>query len=366
MDDAFSLDAIPPSFPPPRDMNTHPISQQDIDSVRDLYLREYAPGLDRFFETDWYTAQGLNNLLSDNDLLRYSIYCNSRFRHAESVKGLPSIEARLIWKLTSMAFASPPPHDPNRPPLPFIPRIEAVSHIILGTYMAPENVPPVPAHTPDLKTQPDAYAFYIQDLFWHHLSSFTTIRDDHSRAPSSGQYIADHLAGMRNILDMLENRDVLYSMAIARHFGGRMEHYDAEKLLVGNSNEPEDPINKLVVAMGFLANEECQGTTQVVQRLCGMARRGFQLQRPLARVGSVGEVQGGVQAQGQGQRMEQGHVQEQYRADEHMSDTNGNGNGNSHRQSDVSRSGSGGGTEDKSEMDVDMEQLNPEQRLVEA
>lgn len=175
-----------------------------------------------------------------------------------------------------MAFST---SDSTRPPLPFIPRIEIVTHIILGTFMEPERVPPVPANMPDPKTQPDAYAFYFQDLFWHHLASFTTIRDDSSQSPSSGQDIANQLGGMRNILSMLENRDVLYSMAITRHFGGRMEHYESDKLLVGRSQELEDPINKLVVAMGFLRDEEMQGTTQVVQRFCGMAKRGFQLQR---------------------------------------------------------------------------------------
>lgn len=280
MDDVYHLDSIPPTFPNSRDLNVQPLPQHDLDAIRDLYLREYAPGLDRFFETDWYGMQGLNILMSDQEILKYFAHCLDRFRHppSENNKGLPSIEARLIWVLASMAFAHPPG---PQGPLNFLPRIEAVSHIILGTFMPPERVPPAPTTMPDPKNQPDAYAFYLQDLFWHHLSTLTTIRDDNTRQPTSGQEIANQLAGMRNILSMLENRDVLYSMAIARHFGGRMEHYDADKILIGNRGtaEAEDPLNKLAVALGFLVNEEMQGTTQVVQRLCGMSRRGFQLQR---------------------------------------------------------------------------------------
>lgn len=287
MDDAYHLDGIPPSFPPPRDAS-QPIPQHQIDAVRDLYLREYAPGLDRFFETDWYGTQGLNLLMLDRHLLHYFAHCIERFQQppSEQNKGLPSIEARLIWLLATMAM------DPNQGPLAHLPRIEAVSHIILGTFMPSERVPPAPAPSsmPDPKTAPDAYAFYLQDLFWHHLSSFVTIRDDDSRSQSSGQEIANQLAGMRNILSMLENRDVLYSMAIARHFGGRMERYEPDKVLVGRGTEAEDPINKLVVAMGFLGNEEVQGTTQVVQRLCGMSRRAFLLQR-LDSVSPNGHIQ---------------------------------------------------------------------------
>ena len=279
MDHVFSLDAHPPSVPPPRDPNSQPLPQQQLDGIRDLYY-EYASGLDRFFETDWYTHYGLPILLGDQDLLHYFSHCLSQFHSPPSdtnnPKALPSTEARLIWQLASLAFS---PSISAQPPPPFIPRIEAVSHLILGTFMPPVHVPPAPAAVPDMKTMPDQYAFYLQDLFWHHLCSFTTIHDD-VVSSSSAADVATQLAGMRNILNMLENRDVLYSMAIARHFGGRMEQYHPDKALVGRGGEAEDPINKLVVAMGFLANEEQAGTTQVVQRVCGMSRRGFFLQRP--------------------------------------------------------------------------------------
>jgi len=74
---------------------------------------------------------------------------------------------------------------------------------------------------------------------------------------------------------MLENRDVLYSVAIARHYGGRTEEYRPDEALVASSQDPEDPINKLVVAFRFLAAEEGAGTTQIVQAFCGMCRRSW-------------------------------------------------------------------------------------------
>ena len=84
---------------------------------------------------------------------------------------------------------------------------------------------------------------------------------------------------MRNILNVLENRDVLYSMAIARHFGGRQADFYPDRLLVSTSNDPEDVIAKLVVAQRFITQEESTGTTQVVQQLCGMARKSWTRQR---------------------------------------------------------------------------------------
>lgn len=298
MDDVFNLEGIPPTFPAPRDVNSTPIPQYDVDRVKDFYMQEYAPGLDRFFETVWYTTEGLTHLVSDQDLLHFFVHCIYRFRSPPSEhRGLPSLEARLIWLLATMphkttapssqaidSLPQPPPPKSSPSPLAMsvLPRLDAIAHLILGTFLPPDRVPPPPTHAPDPKTQPEAYTYYLCDLFWHHLASFLAVRDDDSQAPSSGSEIATQLAGMRNILSMLENRDVIYSMAIARHFGGRMERYETDKVLVGRGNgDQEDPINKLVVAMGFLANEELQGTTQIVQRLCGMSRRGFVLQRDI-------------------------------------------------------------------------------------
>lgn len=79
---------------------------------------------------------------------------------------------------------------------------------------------------------------------------------------------------MRQILSVLENRDVLYSIAIARHIGGRLEKLDDSRTLVGRSSDPEEAMNKFGVAWRFLGDEEVGGTTGVVRGLAGMGRRG--------------------------------------------------------------------------------------------
>ena len=82
---------------------------------------------------------------------------------------------------------------------------------------------------------------------------------------------------MRNILSLLENRDVLYSVAVLRHYGGRMQDAfpEKERVLAPSSQDPEDPLNKLSVALGFLATEEMHGTTIAVQRIAAMSRRAW-------------------------------------------------------------------------------------------
>ena len=55
----------------------------------------------------------------------------------------------------------------------------------------------------------------------------------------------------------MENRDVLYSIAIARHFGGRLERLEPGKELICTSADGEHPLGKLVVALRFFSSMAC-------------------------------------------------------------------------------------------------------------
>ncbi|KAH0268009.1 hypothetical protein KCU71_g19465, partial [Aureobasidium melanogenum] len=277
MESLCSLDNIPPALPP---HNPNALASHEMEQIRLMYLAEYASGLDRFFETNWYTDHGFNLLVGNHDLLRYFLYCIERFSHAQNgggSHGLTSLEARLVWQLGCLPRAIPsnaaPPYLNT-----LLQRLAIVENLLCGTFLDPTMVPiQPPANPPDPKLV-EQYTQYLQDAFWHQLGRFVSIHDD-IISPDAAQQIATALAAMRNILSMLENRDVLYSMAIARHFGGRMVDYTESKILVSKSAEPDDPIAKLAVAMNFIRDEDSQGTTQVVQRLCGMCRRSWQLQR---------------------------------------------------------------------------------------
>lgn len=52
-----------------------------------------------------------------------------------------------------------------------------------------------------------------------------TLYSDDRTGPMVLPEINEALASMRAILAMLESRDVLYSIAIARHIGGRMPDF---------------------------------------------------------------------------------------------------------------------------------------------
>jgi hypothetical protein len=252
--------------------------------IRSMYHAEYAIGLDRFFETSWYMTHGFNLLLANHDLLHYFSHCVERFRQAQNgtnTSGLTSLEARLIWQLACLPRAMPPPPPPPPPPpymVTLLQRLATVENLLCGTFLDPAMVPPCPPPNPPDPKLVEQYTQYLQDAFWHQLGRLVSI-EDNAISPDAAHKIAAALAAMRNILSMLENRDVLYSMAIARHFGGRMVDYDPGRMLVSKSAEPDDPIAKLAVAMNFIRDEDSQGTTQVVQRLCGMCRRSWLLQR---------------------------------------------------------------------------------------
>lgn len=80
------------------------------------------------------------------------------------------------------------------------------------------------------------------------------------------------------LLDMVENRDVLFSMAVVRRYGPSYETVTEN----GGSHDRDgsaardELIGKLRVAKKFLEDEAAgKGTNQVVQRLCGMAVRSW-------------------------------------------------------------------------------------------
>ncbi|GAB7363866.1 hypothetical protein MBLNU230_g4430t1 [Neophaeotheca triangularis] len=271
MEQLFSLNDIAPAFqvhelPPSLPSNL----QQDI---ADFYSYNYAAGLDKMFETSWYSQRGLAQLEQDDQLLDFVAQCLDRFRtksedyHAR--KGILSLEARLIWQ-----FACMPRNTPQRDAHTWevLPRIDTVENLLTGQFLPPTRIPPPP--------RPGSFPQDKEDEqgFWHNLGRFVSLRDDQ---PDSTvlQHVNDTLGGMRGILGMIEARDVLYSLAIARHIGGRMTEFHPGRRLVASTNADHEDLSKLVVAQDFTAQEEQRGTTQVVQRICGMSIRSWALQK---------------------------------------------------------------------------------------
>lgn len=187
-----------------------------------------------------------------------------------------SLEARLVWQLAAMPRSASRVSDVNGAATDqltddVLSRIDILEHLLTGQYLAVEKIPPPPSSNHHHHTE------YNERHFWHQLATFVSVRDD-SDEPRNEAAIDAALNAMRAILGMMENRDVLYSLAIARHIGGRVAEFHPRQQL-GRPDHPNSEIHKLEVARHFVEVEDQKGTTQVIQRICGMAMRSWTLQK---------------------------------------------------------------------------------------
>jgi len=285
MSDLFPYEYASPDLLPTGDQLPSP-THHDVEGLRISLKIDYAPGLDRFFETNWYSTQAEFYLQPNDATTRYFYHCTSRFRKQPTSQtdlhtDFPSLEARLLWDLAVL---------PRKVALPdasvseLINRVATIESLLTGAILPSNKIPGHPPHAPPQPHDEPAHSHYVQSQFWHHLAAFTSCDDSpRSANPQSAmQSIMHSLYVMRGILSLLENRDVLYSIAVLRHYGGRMKeaYPEKERVLVAESQDPEDSLNKLSVAMSFLASEEVHGTTLAVQRFTGMSRRSWWRGRP--------------------------------------------------------------------------------------
>ena len=279
MEQLFSLNDVPPRYekrevPLPNSMPP----QKDID---DFYRFHYAPGLDKLLETSWYGTRGLAQLQHNPSLLDFVAHCmdqmRSRTDDVSSTQACQSLEARLVWQLAIMPRSASFAHGANgmmndQLTLDLLPRIDTLEHLLTGQFLPQARIPPPSGDYQTDRTR------YQQQNFWYQLGRFTAIRDDTSD-PASLREINDALGIMRGVLGMVENRDVLYSIAIARHIGGRLPEFHPPRPVLPQTDDPNDDMKKLQVAHHFVETEDQRGTTQVIQRICGMAIRSWILQK---------------------------------------------------------------------------------------
>lgn len=283
MDDLYAINDVSPRFsmreaPPP-------VASSTQEQTGAFYKFNYAPGLDRLFETTWYSSRGLAYINYNAMLQDYisQVMNQMSAKDEPDTSGILSLEARLVWQLAILPrhAATYSNNDPNGdPPLAeLLPRVDTVECLLTGQFLEPNKVAPSPqAQSASASAQDSSAANqkYNERSFWHHLSKFVSYRDDH---PSGMQGVNESLAVIRNVLAMLENRDVLYSIAIARHIGGRLPSFDPQRHLPVSNNDAADDVNKLKVAHQFVENEEQRGTSQVIQRICSMSIRSWKLQK---------------------------------------------------------------------------------------
>ena len=288
MDDLLAINGVPPPLPAP----PASVSPATYDEIKAVYNTVYAPGMDKFLETQWFTRRGLSHLLRDARLCEQFATLIGRYAplpaqgpeqfHINAVT--QSLEATVVWAMLNLCrvVANAPNttngqvnylevnegvHDAAR-------RLEIFETLVLGQYLDVE-----PFASLEATRNGTALADQLKHRereFWRHMHTFLAIRDDEA---SSAKEIDDTLAKCRSLLDSRENRDVIYSIAIARHLGQRMAEFP-DNLQQPTINDEGDARTKLFVAKKFIEDEAAvKGTNQVIQRLCGMAMRSWTVRR---------------------------------------------------------------------------------------
>ena len=287
MDELLALGGI--SNSPPQ--STFAVPPATLDEIRKLYAAIYAPAIDKFLETRWFQVRGLTHLLRDGRLLTQYATLVARLGIAPAVPhyfqimlATHSLEASVIW--ATMCLCRPVANASNLPNGQVnsldasegvhdaYKRLEIFEHLISGQYLTSD--PPLNPESARNGTAFDEQLKVRERDFWRLMHKFLTIRDDEA---CSAQDIDEALGACRNLLDSRENRDVIYSIAIARHLGQRMAEFP-DNLQQPTSNDEQDARARLFVAKNFIEDEaNGKGTNQVIQRLCSVAMRSWTLRR---------------------------------------------------------------------------------------
>ncbi|KAJ6017395.1 transcriptional regulator family: Fungal Specific TF [Penicillium sp. IBT 35674x] len=279
--DLIALRGIAP--PPPHPIGNLPPGR--LEEIQAVFLATYAPAIDKLLEVRWYTEKALQVLMADNQLMAdYSALINAfndwNLSDPNTLARLESFEASIIWR--SMVLCRQVPAAENGQYgqdwnlCATSARLDAMEALLSWNYLDSNHLSRtlgMDAASPP--NQPDQFMQRQLD-FWSELGEFLTLHDNEA---SSAKQIDDTLGRCRHLLDTYENRDIIYSIAIARHLGQRWADFPNSLPKVGYTNEKESG-TKLFVAQKFIEEEaEGKGTTQIYKRICCMAVRSWWVAR---------------------------------------------------------------------------------------
>jgi hypothetical protein len=298
---------------PPHIPQSDPLPADKRQELQSVYLSIYGPGMDKFFDTHWFTTRGQHHLLADQRLCEKYLALMARFTITAQTNYnenliTQSLEANVIWEsllLCRQVSASilstndssnqvevdAGVHDAAK-------RLRIFESLVTNQQIDtefPEKMDEF--YSPKQVNALNAQLISRERSFWKHVATFCTLKDDSgsaahadpnmdpAMAPASVSPESDKidavLREIRQLLDSRENRDILYSVAIARHVGQQMAERAAREGTVPQppmptSNDENDPKTALNVARNFIREEsDGKGTTQVSQRICGMAKRSW-------------------------------------------------------------------------------------------
>ncbi|KAG4417343.1 hypothetical protein IFR04_009484 [Cadophora malorum] len=256
-----------------RDITNDPAS---IEEVKHLYYSIYAPGLENFIESKWYSTKGLNRLLSTKHLMDQ--FGCLLFHFAKTSQEDPkemvytgSVESRTVWTLATMVRGSEINGAKESKAVPASDDVtEATNRLDVFETLLTGRVAAVNPLTAPIPGSTDHHR--LRELeFWHTLGNFVVLPYEDSNAVKD---VDDTLSALRNLLDGRENRDVLYSIAVIRGLGQRVSEYTDNDTPL--HLDESDNKSKLLVAKKFVSDEAAgSGTTNVIRRLCDLAARSW-------------------------------------------------------------------------------------------
>ncbi|KAI9839971.1 MAG: hypothetical protein M1819_000163 [Sarea resinae] len=278
IDDLLSAGGVvPPPLTPPSDQPLS-ITADMYDSIKEFYLSVYAPAIDKFLETQWFCSKGLAILMADNRLCDQMSTLINKIKEGPTVPDdlalTQQMEIRVIWSLMLMCrTTASTSNEEGKPPGAEVSVTETAKRLeIFENLVCLHTLAANPVESFSGTTTYGSRRVEERD-FWRSLGNFITL---HESDPNAAKDIESALSVCRGVLGGLENRDVLYSMAIARHLGPRIPGFPNNVQPV--SNNEDDALNKVYVAKKFLEDEAIgKGTTQVIQRVCALAIRSWSL-----------------------------------------------------------------------------------------
>ncbi|PMD64100.1 uncharacterized protein K444DRAFT_492794, partial [Hyaloscypha bicolor E] len=262
---------------PPRSTTDTATNPTMLDEVKHLYYSIYAPGLENFLESKWFSVKGLAKLLEGKFYLEQFAALLQQFAKTsqndqKEIQYTSSVEARVVWALASMVRTAaaesngvnvktvPATDDPTEATN----RLNVFETLLTGRVAASNPLTAPVAGSTDHHR--------LRELeFWYTLGNFVCHQYEDAAAAKE---VDETLSALRNLLDGRENRDVLYSIAVVRGLGQRVSEYTDNDTPL--HLDESDNKSKLLVAKKFVMDEAAgAGTTNVIRRLCDLSARSW-------------------------------------------------------------------------------------------
>lgn len=237
IDDLLSVGSmsnpVPPPLSPPTSELAASVASTAVESTKSIYKSRYAPAVDEFLETTWFTTRGLQKIWSD---VQFTDVMSEVFERLKARGGSyvdeedPCIrrsgkDSEILWAAIKMCYGTKIPVSDNRREeerngntvcdeegAEVLRRIAIVESLVTGIRL--ESEPPSP------KSQPTSLK--STDPFWATLGRLVSVKNEDIH---SEREIRDLLDDCHEQIKNSQSRHLLFSIVEWQHLrGGSSEH----------------------------------------------------------------------------------------------------------------------------------------------